>query len=441
MPLDTIKDFDFGVGGSDRIPRRVADSPTDVSECEVKFIVWLLLEQEFQRVNRTAPAFIQKGWGNRTQHDGSQLDEDEDDCDDEIKAPPKLSIGGECLRKAREFAEVALREAGVDLMFDELQESTRHTMILQLCRGSGLLQGDSFRSVPDIFQTLRSASRFRSLFERISDIGSGGYGEVSHVRRKLDTSRQEYAIKKISVSTNSIKEVKMAITESKILKMLKGHANVIELHDYWLEIEPDLDPDYVIFDGLSNSDEEDDPSVGPLKFYIQLEFCHINLHEWKEENFKNGIKNLNISDIVSIARQLFGALEYIHGKKVLHLDIKPKNVMWKDTTCTRIKIIDFGLAVVGTSCKHRGGTPPYAAPQSECPMTVKSDVYSAAVTVIEIANTVYTINELTDLIQMRKADTGEPVLDNLLYRAMDLQSPENRPSAIEFIETLDNIAT
>jgi myosin-light-chain kinase len=43
-------------------------------------------------------------------------------------------------------------------------------------------------------------------------------------------------------------------------------------------------------------------------------------------------------------RQICEALDYIHSKSILHLDMKPENVMCVSKTGNRVKIIDFGLA-------------------------------------------------------------------------------------------------
>jgi serine/threonine protein kinase len=43
-------------------------------------------------------------------------------------------------------------------------------------------------------------------------------------------------------------------------------------------------------------------------------------------------------------RQICEALEYIHSKNIIHLDMKPENVLCLSKNGNRIKIIDFGLA-------------------------------------------------------------------------------------------------
>lgn len=43
-------------------------------------------------------------------------------------------------------------------------------------------------------------------------------------------------------------------------------------------------------------------------------------------------------------RQILGGMQYVHQQNIVHLDLKPENIVCVDTTGTLIKIIDFGLA-------------------------------------------------------------------------------------------------
>lgn len=53
-------------------------------------------------------------------------------------------------------------------------------------------------------------------------------------------------------------------------------------------------------------------------------------------------KGLNEHEALSIARDIAEAMKYMHGRKMLHLDLKPKNVMRDNDG--RIYVIDFGLS-------------------------------------------------------------------------------------------------
>lgn len=43
-------------------------------------------------------------------------------------------------------------------------------------------------------------------------------------------------------------------------------------------------------------------------------------------------------------QQILEGMQYVHKQNIIHLDLKPENIVCVDTTGTRIKIIDFGLA-------------------------------------------------------------------------------------------------
>lgn len=43
-------------------------------------------------------------------------------------------------------------------------------------------------------------------------------------------------------------------------------------------------------------------------------------------------------------QQILEGMHYVHKQNIVHLDIKPENIVCVDTTGTHVKIIDFGLA-------------------------------------------------------------------------------------------------
>ncbi|KPM08807.1 myosin light chain kinase, smooth muscle-like protein [Sarcoptes scabiei] len=63
-------------------------------------------------------------------------------------------------------------------------------------------------------------------------------------------------------------------------------------------------------------------------------------------------------------RQICEGLDYIHSKSIIHLDMKPENVLCVTRTGNRIKLIDFGFArKYDKGLQVMFGTPEFAAPE------------------------------------------------------------------------------
>ncbi len=115
-----------------------------------------------------------------------------------------------------------------------------------------------------------------------------------------------------------------------------------------------------------------------------------------------GLDPLPPDEIVRIGIQLAEALVAAHGAGVVHLDLKPGNLM--RTADGRLKVLDFGIARLhapepedGTTqtlptpdtstVANSAGTPPYMAPEqvTAAPVDGRTDVYGAGATLYELA--------------------------------------------------------
>jgi predicted Ser/Thr protein kinase len=87
---------------------------------------------------------------------------------------------------------------------------------------------------------------------------------------------------------------------------------------------------------------------------------------------------LDTADLVALVDDLARGLGDVHAKGVVHLDLKPSNVL-RDSSA-RWKIVDFGIARMLTGEAHRrvAGTPPYMAPEQALgePIDTRTDLYS-----------------------------------------------------------------
>ena len=75
---------------------------------------------------------------------------------------------------------------------------------------------------------------------------------------------------------------------------------------------------------------------------IVFEVLCINLYDFlKQSNFEG----VNLSLIRRIASQILQTLNFIHRNNVIHCDLKPENVLFKELNRSVVKLVDFG-----TSC-------------------------------------------------------------------------------------------
>jgi tetratricopeptide (TPR) repeat protein/predicted Ser/Thr protein kinase len=108
-----------------------------------------------------------------------------------------------------------------------------------------------------------------------------------------------------------------------------------------------------------------------------------------------------LAGLLVISSQLCQALEYAHGRNVVHRDIKGSNIMWTDSKL--VKIMDFGLAKVIQEVVNFqtvvGGTPHYMAPEQILGEEIdrRADLYSLGVTLYECA---------TGTVPFPKGDVG-----------------------------------
>uniref|UniRef100_A0A670HYD6 Myosin light chain kinase, smooth muscle n=1 Tax=Podarcis muralis TaxID=64176 RepID=A0A670HYD6_PODMU len=89
-------------------------------------------------------------------------------------------------------------------------------------------------------------------------------------------------------------------------------------------------------------------------------------------------------ECIKYMKQISEGVQYIHKQGIVHLDLKPENIMCVNKTGTRIKLIDFGLArrlESAGSLKVLFGTPEFVAPEviNYEPIGYATDMWSIGV--------------------------------------------------------------
>jgi serine/threonine protein kinase len=110
--------------------------------------------------------------------------------------------------------------------------------------------------------------------------------------------------------------------------------------------------------------------------YVEGETLAMLLQRWPRGR-------LTLDEALPLFDQVLVALEYVHGEKIIHRDVKPSNVM----VCgSRVKLADFGIALLTetpriTTSMRLIGSPPYMSPEQLEARNIdhRSDIYSAAI--------------------------------------------------------------
>jgi len=146
-------------------------------------------------------------------------------------------------------------------------------------------------------------------FSIVEKIGEGTYGKV--YKAVARDTQELFALKKIRILYDEDGVPGTAIREVALLKEC-DHPNVIRLHDVF-----------------SNSSA----------LYLVFEFLDMDLRIY----LKRHGAFTDVLLLRSAACQCLQGVEYCHGHRVLHRDLKPQNVLI-DVMQHRLKLADFGLA-------------------------------------------------------------------------------------------------
>lgn len=117
-----------------------------------------------------------------------------------------------------------------------------------------------------------------------------------------------------------------------------------------------------------------------------------------------------LKDILPFIQQIAEALDYVHQKGSLHLDIKPENILLDSSN--KALLSDFGIAMIkGAHSNSIFGTPIYMAPErlKRTPVPA-SDQYSLAIVVYELLTGTHPYDGSTTEIVKHQLSTPPPPL-------------------------------
>lgn len=164
----------------------------------------------------------------------------------------------------------------------------------------------------------RTGLRNVELYQIISQIGEGSYGQVYKAKEK--TTNNCVALKKVRLENESEGFPITAIREIKILRQL-NHKNIVRLKEVVTDKE-----DILEF------------KKGGGSFYLVFEYMDHDLTGLIE----SGMVNFTVKDNAIIMRQLLEGLNYCHKQNFIHRDIKCSNILLNNKG--ELKLADLGLA-------------------------------------------------------------------------------------------------
>ncbi|MBA3452455.1 MAG: serine/threonine protein kinase [Deltaproteobacteria bacterium] len=193
-------------------------------------------------------------------------------------------------------------------------------------------------------------------YELVDILGQGGMSVVFKGKHKL--TEQEVALKILPPELAAHSQVKSRfLEEAKALAAL-DHPNIVHLYNF----------------GQENG------------FFV-LAMQYVQGRTWERIILEN--KRMDWRSSCKVAIEVLRALEYAHGRGVIHRDMKPSNVLVRahDAMAT---VMDFGIAKMTTSTKLTAtgqtmGTVRYMSPEQVRGQEVdlRTDLYSLGATLYE----------------------------------------------------------
>ncbi|XP_044893542.1 serine/threonine-protein kinase Nek11 isoform X12 [Felis catus] len=283
-------------------------------------------------------------------------------------------------------------------------------------------------------------------------LGSGSFGTVYLVSDKKAKQGEEF----IDICGGHLHCIMMLFEPPKLCYMLVIRSGEEKTRKVLKEISVgELNPNETVQANLEAQllSKLDHPAIVKFhasfveqdNFCIITEYCEGRDLDCKIQEYKEAGKTFPESQIIEWFIQLLLGVDYMHERKILHRDLKSKNIFLKNNL---LKIGDFGVSrLLLGSCDLATtltGTPHYMSPEAlkHQGYNTKSDIWSLACILYEMCcmNHAFTgSNFLSIVLKIVEGDTPSlpqryPRELNTIMERMLNKSPSLRPSAIEILK-------
>src|SRR5262249_33816819 len=183
------------------------------------------------------------------------------------------------------------------------------------------------------------------------------------------------------------------------------------------------------------------------RLYVVMDLADSTLTDRLQQCRAAGEPGIPLHELLCYVHEAAEALDYMHGEKVHHRDIKPKNILLHKG---HAKVADFGLARMVASQRLTvtgSGTAPYMAPEVwRRQVSPHSDQYSLAVSYAELrlgrmpfaGTDMYSL--MMDPIEGRPNLQGIPEAGEQGGRKAMAKDPAERyPNCMAFVQALEQV--
>ncbi len=153
----------------------------------------------------------------------------------------------------------------------------------------------------------------------------------------------------------------VSVWEARVLGKLDGHPNIATALDYWVE--------------------------GETAVMISRYLSGGSLLDRIAESRESGTR-MRVADILRIATEMAGALEHIHGRRILYRDLQPRNVLFDERGTVHLVDFDTAVSLDDSEMSDLSGSPviDYLAPEltDGTKADERADLYSLGATIYDM---------------------------------------------------------
>src|SRR5262249_11647377 len=190
-----------------------------------------------------------------------------------------------------------------------------------------------------------------------------------------------------------------------------------------------------------------DAFVVDNQLFVVMELADGTLRDRMKQCEQKGLTGIPLAELLGYFREAAEALDYMHGQKIYHRDIKPQTILILNG---HAKVADFGLATLHDSQKMLmtatgSGTPAYMAPEVwQSKISRHTDQYSLAAAYAEqrLGRWAFRGQDLMSLMVAHiqgQADLEPlPAAEQAVIRKALSREPNDRyPSCTAFVHALE----